>query len=97
MRMFLRFFGRNRDPVTLSQRDWGRFIREQRAGRIGPSGRPVAGRTVEYDVKFLAAVLNWATRSRDERGRLLLGQNPLRGLREPTEKNPTRVVLAEEE
>ena len=97
MRMFLRFFGRNRDPATLSQRDWDRFIRERRAGRIGPSGRPVSDRTVEYDLKFLIAVLNWAAKSRDERGRLLLDRNPLRGLRTPTEKNPNRVVLAEEE
>ncbi len=97
MHMFLRFFGRNRDPATLSQRDWDRFIRERRAGRIGPSGRPVSDRTVEYDLKFLIAVLNWAAKSRDERGRLLLDSNPLRGLRTPTEKNPTRVVLAEEE
>ena len=97
MRMFLRFFGRNRDPATLSQRDWDRFIRERRAGRIGPSGKPVSDRTVEYDLKFLIAVLNWAAKSRDERGRLLLDRNPLRGLRTPTEKNPNRVVLAEEE
>ena len=97
MLMFLRLFGRNRDPATLSQRDWDRFIRERRAGRIGPSGRPVSDRTVEYDLKFLIAVLNWAAKSRDERGRLLLESNPLRGLRTPTEKNPTRVVLAEEE
>ncbi len=97
MRMFLRFFGRNRDPATLSQRDWDRFIRERRAGRTGPSGKPVSDRTVEYDLKFLIAVLNWAAKSRDERGRLLLDRNPLRGLRTPTEKNPTRVVLAEEE
>ena len=97
MHMFLRFFGRNRDPATLSQRDWDRFIRERRAGRIGPSGRPVSDRTVEYDLKFLVAVLNWAARSRDERGRPLLDRNPLKGLRKPTEKNPTRVVLAEDE
>ena len=97
MRMFLRFFGRNRDPATLSQRDWDRFIRERRAGRIGPSGKPVSDRTVEYDLKFLIAVLNWAAKSRDERGRLLLDRNPLRGLRTPTEKNPNRVVLTEEE
>ncbi|MYC91824.1 MAG: tyrosine-type recombinase/integrase, partial [Gemmatimonadetes bacterium] len=96
-RMFLRFFGRNRDPATLSQRDWDRFIRERRAGRIGPSGRPVSDRMVEYDLKFLIAVLNWAARSRDEHGRLLLDRNPLKGLRKPTEKNPTRVVLTEEE
>ncbi|MDE2883375.1 MAG: tyrosine-type recombinase/integrase, partial [Acidobacteriota bacterium] len=42
-------------------------------------------------------VLNWATKSRDEEGRLLLGSNPLRGMRTPKEKNPTRVVLSEEE
>ena len=97
MLMFLRFFGRNRDPATLSRRDWDRFIRARRAGRIGPSGNPVSDRTVEYDLKFLIAVLNWAAKSRDERGRLLLDSNPLKGLRTPTEKNPTRVVLAEEE
>ena len=97
MHMFLRFFGRNRDPATLSQRDWDRFIRERRAGRIGPIGRPVSDRTVEYDLKFLVAVFNWAAKSRDEHGRLLLDRNPLRGLRKPTEKNPNRVVLAEYE
>ena len=96
-RMFLRFFGRNRDPATLSQRDWDRFIRERRAGRIGPSGKPVSDRMVEYDLKFLMAVLNWAARSRDDRGHLLLARNPLKGLRKPTEKNPNRVVLTEEE
>ncbi len=96
-RMFLRFFGRNRDPATLSQRDWDRFIRERRAGRVGPSGRPVSDRTVEHDLKFLIAVLNWAAKSRDGRGKLLLVANPLRGLKTPTEKNPTRVVLSEEE
>ena len=97
MRMFLRFFGRSRDPATLSQRDWDRFIRARRAGRIGPSGKPVSDRTVEYDLKLLIAVLNWAVKSRDEQGRLLLDRNPLRGLRTPTEKNPTRVVLTEDE
>ena len=97
MRMFLQFFGRNRDPATLSQRDWDRFIRERRAGRIGPSGKPVSDRMVEYDLKFLIAVLNWAARSRDERGRLLLDRNPLEGLKKPAEKNPIRVVLADEE
>ena len=96
-RTFLQFFGRDRSPATLSQRDWDRFIRARRAGRVGPSGRPVSDRTIEHDLKFLVAVLNWASKSRDERGKLLLASNPLRGLRTPTEKNPTRVVLAEEE
>ena len=96
-KMFLGFLGRNRDPATLSQRDWDRFIRERRAGRIGPSGRPVSDRSVEHDLKFLIAVLNWAGRSKDERGCLLLDRNPLRGLKLPKEKNPTRVVLTHAE
>ena len=97
MGMFLGCFGRNRDPATLSQRDWDRFIRERRAGRAGRSGKPVANRTIERDLKFLLSVLNWAARSRDERGRLLLESNPLRGLKTPKEKNPTRVLLTEAE
>jgi integrase len=97
MRMFLGFFGRDRSPATLSQRDWDRFIRERRAGRAGASGSPVSDRTIERDLKFLLAVLNWAVKSRDERGELLLGSNPLKGLKTPTEKNPVRVVLSEEE
>ena len=75
--MFLGFFGRSRGPATLSQRDWDRFIRDRRAGKVGPSGRPVSDRTVEYDLKFLIAVFNWAAKSRDERGNLLLASNPL--------------------
>ena len=97
MTMFLGFFGKERDPATLSQRDWDRFIRERRSGWVGPSGKPVSDRTVEYDLRFLIAVLNWASKSRDEKGRLLLDSNPLKGLKTPKEKNPTRVVLSDEE
>ena len=96
-KMFLGFLGRSRDPATLSQRDWDRFIRARRAGSVGPSGRAVSDRMIEYDLRFLISVLNWASRSRDERGRLLLESNPLRGLKMPMEKNPTRVVLSEHE
>ena len=94
MAMFLECFGRDRRPGTLSQRDWDRFIRLRRAGKVGPSGEPVSDRTVERDLRFLLAVLNWAGRSRDEEGRLLLEANPLRGLKPPREKNPTRVLLS---
>ena len=97
MRMFLGFLGPNRRPETLSQRDWDRFIRERRAGRVGPSGRPVSNRMIECDLRFLVAILNWAARSRDEQGRLLLESNPLRGLKTPVEKNPLRVVLSDVE
>ena len=87
-RMFLRFFGRGRSPATLSQRDWDRFIRARRAGRVGPSGKPVSDRTIEHDLKFLIAVLNWASKARDERGKLFLASNPLRGLKAPTGEEP---------
>ncbi len=97
MRMFLGFFGISRNPATLSQRDWDRFIRARRSGRIGPSGKPVSDRTIEHDLKFLIAVFNWAAKSRDEQGRLLLESNPLKGLKAPTEKNPTRVVMSDED
>ena len=97
MRTFLECFGRDRRPETLSQRDWDRFIGARRSGRIGPSGEPVSDRTVERDLRFLLAVLNWAARSRDEEGRLLLESNPLRGFKPPKEKNPTRIVLSEAE
>ncbi len=96
-RMFLGFFGRDRKPSTLSRRDWDRFIRARRAGKVGASGKPVSDATIEHDLKFLIAVFNWAGKSKDEEGRLLLGSNPLKGLKTPTEKNPTRVVLSEEE
>ena len=61
------------------------------------SGKPVGNRTIEWDLTFLMTVLNWAARSRDEHGRLLLDSNPLKGLRKPKEKNPNRVVLTEDE
>ena len=60
--MFLKFFGKDRDPATLSQRDWDRFIRDRRSGGVGPSGKPVSDRTIERDLRFLLAVLNWAAK-----------------------------------
>ena len=95
--MFLDFLGRDRRPGTLSRRDWDRFIRARRVGRVGPSGQPVSDQTIHGDLTFLMAVLNWAARSRDEHGRLLLDRNPLKGLRKPVEKNPVRVVVTDKE
>ena len=97
MRMFLGFFGGQRSPATLSQRDWDRFIRERRSGRVGRSGKPASNTTIAADLAFLVMVLNWATRSRDEQGRLFLQSNPLKGLRKPVRKNPRRVLVTEPE
>ena len=97
MKMFLQFFGKNRKAATLSQRDWDRFIRARRAGTTGGNRQPAGDRTIQRDLKLLLAILNWAVRSRDEEGRLLLESNPLRGLKAPSEKNPTRVMLTQTE
>ena len=96
-RLFLRFFGNDRKPATLSQRDWDRYISNRRSGRASPNGKPVSNTTIGNDLAFLVAVLNWAARSRDEQGRLLLQSNPLKGLKKPVEKNPRRVLLTESE
>ena len=95
--MFLRFFGRNRQPATLSQRDWDLFIRKRRWSRIGDVGKPVSNTTIAHDLALLIRILNWATRSRDAQGRLFLESNPLKGLKKPVEKNPKRVLMTESE
>jgi integrase len=42
-------------------------------------------------------VLNWATRSRDRQGNLLLIQNPLKGLTVPKEEAPRRPAISDAE
>ena len=89
-------FSRDRRPETaLPSANWDRFIREQQTGGV-PSAGPF-GPDGPDNLKFLLTVLNWAARSRDEKGRLLLQANPLRGLQAPKQKNPARVVLTEDE
>ena len=97
MRMFLGFLRTGPRARQRCRSATGiRFIRERRARgeASASSGRPVSDRTIEQDLKLLLAILNWAAKSRDEHGRLLLlDSNPLKGLKTPKEKNPTRVVL----
>ena len=50
-----------------------------------------------HETLLESTVLYLAARSRDEEGRLLLESNPLRGLKAPSEKNPTRVMLTQAE
>ncbi|MCZ6917680.1 MAG: site-specific integrase [Gemmatimonadetes bacterium] len=95
-KMFLGFFGANRKASSLSVTDWNRFIAARRAGSVGPSGRPVRNRQIEYDLKFLLAVLNWATVARED-GEPLLDRNPLKGLKLPREESPHRPMLSEAE
>jgi integrase len=98
--MFGRFFGPGRKANTLNLRDWDRFIRERRSGRIRPGKKrkatKVGDRTIARDLKWLLAALNWATLAGDGHGGFLLERNPLKGLSVPTEKNPKRPVMTEE-
>jgi len=99
--MFGREFGADRDPMTLSRREWDRFILGRRRGLIVPvgckKGRPVRDRAVGYDLRFLLAVLNWATTVGDGEGSALLDRNPLKGLPIPSEKNPERRIVTDEQ
>lgn len=60
-----------RHPSTLDRIDWDRFVAWRRRGRI-PGWAPVRDRAVERDLKYLLAVLTWAT------GTPLLEANPWR-------------------
>lgn len=109
--MFLTAFGADREPRTLALQDWDRFIRERRAGRLVPSlrksnqgkrpketgPRTVGNRTIEYDLKFIIGVLNWATFAGDGHGGYLLDRNPFKGFQVPKEKAPTRAIISDAE
>ena len=98
--IFPRFFGPARKASTISLRDWDRFIRERRSGKMRPANKrkasKVGERTIARDLKWLLAVLNWATLAGDGHGGFLLDRNPLKGLTLPSEKNPKRPVCTEE-
>lgn len=96
--MFMRFFGPDRVVKTLCVSDWMRFIAERRRGAIAPAkvktARTVRDRVIEYDLRFLLAVLNFGTMAGDGRGNPLLERNPLKGLPIPKEESPQRPTLS---
>lgn len=52
---------------------------------------------IAYDLRFLLAVMNWATITRDSRACVLLEKNPLRGLMLPREQSPRRPIVSSAE
>lgn len=54
-----------RHPSTLDRIDWDGFIAARRGGEIA-GWAAVEDRQVQYDLKFLIAVLNWATGAKPE-------------------------------
>ena len=104
--MFGRFFGASKRPRDLARRDWDRFIAARRAGMIAPKearkekdakGKPTLPRTVgerviAYDLRFMLAVLRWATIAGDGKGGTLLERNPWQGYPLPAPKKVQRPV-----
>jgi integrase len=96
--MWLRILGASKDPQLISLGEWERFIDARQSGGVGPDGalvpegkrHPVRVRTVEEDCLWLRQVLSWGIKWRDETGRYLLRENPVRGYPVPEEKNPRR-------
>lgn len=99
-KLFSRFLGATRDPRAISLAEWERFIALRRTGAINGRGeevrqadrKSVGDRTIEADLIWLRAVLNWGTKWRVEGGVYLLPENPARGYPMPREKNPKRPV-----
>jgi integrase len=89
--------GANRQVAMLNRRDWDGYISWRRRGgdtRGGKvAGRKVKARVIEYDLKFLQSVLNWAMTARDASGEFLVDRNPLKGMPWPKEISPNRPAL----
>lgn len=102
--LFKRVIGPSKDPRAISLAEWESFIRLRRSGAISSRGKPVAAedrkpvgeRTIEADLAWLKAVLNWGMKWRLEGGSYLLPENPVRGYPMPKEKNPRRPVASQE-
>lgn len=107
-RVFLTFFDAQKEevrrstrhPSTLDRVDWDRFIKARREGKIA-GWEAVKNRQVQYDLKYLIAVLSWAVGVKQE-GEPLLQRNPwgdeVRRAQKwpmPKEQNPTRVAMTD--
>ncbi len=98
LRRVVEFFGRTRNVDTLSESDAKRYTMARRRGEVArpddENGRPVGDRTIGADLEMLRRALLWAVRERKTNGERLLKENPLVGVRFPSEKNPKRPVMS---
>ena len=92
LRRLLAFLGQDRDVMSLSQSDVQRYTDARRHGQYAANGKPVRARAIAADLVAVNTMLNWATRERTSRGKVLLQHSPLKGLSLPVEKNPHRPV-----
>jgi len=98
LRRVVEFFGRTRNVDTLSESDAKRYTMARRRGEVArpddENGRPVGDRTIGADLEMLRRAFLWAVRERKTNGERLLKENPLVGVRFPSEKNPKRPVMS---
>lgn len=100
-KLFEECWGAGPKVRNLDRRDWDRFIQRRRDGTLRPKGdqRKVKGvrdRVIEYDLRLLMAVCNWAETVRVN-GQPLLERNPFRGFPIPVEANPNRPITSDGE
>jgi integrase len=92
LRRVVEFLDRTRRVDTLSESDVKRYTMARHQG-----DRPVGDRTIGADLEMLLRALRWAVRERKANGERLLKENPLVGVRLPSEKNPRRPVMSHDE
>ena len=91
-----------REAASLDRIDWDRFISQRTSGEIPGWPNRVKNQQVSYDLKFMIAVLNWATGQKSQ-GQSLLVTSPWRAeVRRsqkwtmPKELNPHRPGMTSE-
>lgn len=101
LRRVVEFLGRTRNVDTLSESDVKRYTMVRRLGEAAQPDaekvRSVGDRTIGADLEMLLRALRWAARERRTSGERLLKENPLVGVRLPSEKNPRRPVMRHDE
>jgi integrase len=99
-RLFERCWGRETVVTTLDRRDWDRFIRDRRSGKLKPPGGyhkgGVRDRQIEYDLRYVVAVCNWGVVVR-QAGQPLLAGNPFRGFPVPGEQSINQPITSDRE
>lgn len=98
--LFERCWGSYTKIEDLDRRDWDRFIELRRRGDLRPPGGYRKGgardRQVEIDLRILLAVIHWDESVRVD-GRVLVEHDPFKGFSVPSERNPRRPSVSEEE
>lgn len=95
--LFREHVGDSFEVVDFGQHHADTFVAARQDGRLKPKGSPVdspAPDTIANELQAFGAVCNWATRFRRS-GRPLLAFNPVRGLEQPRQENPSRPLATE--